>query len=129
MSYQYVATASSVAAGGTTETIAVTSPLPDGGVQVGKGYVVSGAVNLTSGSAATAAVVKVHRGTSTAGTAVWTATSTISATSSYTIPFCALDNLGGENSVQQYCVAVSQTSATSNGTFNVATIEVEAISS
>lgn len=124
---QYVATGGSIAAGGTAETIAVTSPLPDYGNPVSKGYIVSGVVNLTAGSSSTIGVLKVHRGTSTAGTAVYTASDTISGLALYSIPFFAYDNLGGETQFQQYCVAVSQTSATSNGTFTSSTISVETI--
>lgn len=124
---QYVATASAVAAGGTGETIAVTSPLPDYATPVSHGYVVSGVVNLTAGSSATTAVVRVRRGTTTAGSLVLAGTITVSTLASYNIPFCALDNLGGETGVQQYCVSVSQGAATSNGTFNSATIQAETI--
>ena len=109
------ATATSVTDGGATETVVLTI----GGVEtndVQRTVYVHGSLVIDPGTAATAVVVKVRRGTTTAGTEVGsTETQTGAAGNKRVIPFDASDT-PGEVSGQSYVVTIVETAATADGT-------------
>lgn len=106
--------AATVADGGGTETVVLTSAAVDAPGQ-GATVTVAGVVNLTTASAGTTAVVlKVRRGSTTGGTQVGTSI-TITATTSanYCIPFAVTDTPGDIASMT-YVVTITETGASSN---------------
>jgi hypothetical protein len=113
--------ATAVTTGGTAETVIVTSGFITVDT-VDKCVTVSGYINLTPGTSAVAAVLKIKRGTTTGGTQVGTTlTSTTIATKLITIPFMAVD-YPGESAGLVYSVTLVETSAAANGTVNQAYI-------
>lgn len=96
-----------------------------GGTSVVRGY-----INISTGAGTSAVVIKVKQGSATTGTLVGTAdTVAVSASTAYSIPFCQVVPAGGTISYpgNQYCVTVTQTGATGNGTVNDAAIEFASI--
>lgn len=79
-----------------------------------------GMVDITAGTAATAVVVKIRRGSTTSGAQVGSSiTKGVSGGSVHTVPIEVVDHPGlvaGET----YCVTVTETSATANGTVSYA---------
>src|ERR1039458_8994749 len=110
-----------VTTGGTGETVIVTS----GSITVAtvdRFVTVSGYTNLTPGTSAVAAVIKIRRGTGTGGTQVGTTlTSTTIATKLITIPLMAVDYPGAGAGLV-YSVTLVETSAAANGIVNQAYI-------
>ena len=112
-------TATAVTDGGATEKVVATlanvsTPGPEAEVNL------FGHVNITTGTAATAVVVKVRRGTDTSGTEVGTAeTDTLAAGNKESIPFNVVDT-PGDIAGESYVVTVTETSATADGTVNYA---------
>lgn len=127
MSSELAATATAVSITTTSETVAVTSPLPDVRHPAGAGVVIRATVNLVpAGTGTTAVVLKVRQGTTTGGTQVG-ATQTVSTGSTPGLDVTADIEVIDYNPSQplgQYCVTVTQTGATGNGTIQQATIEV-----
>jgi len=113
--------ATAVTDGGATETAFITSN-PITVDTVDKTVTISGYMNLTPGTSATAAVIKICRGAVKGGTQVGTTlTSTTIATKIITIPFMAVD-VPGESAGLVYTVSVTETTAGANGTVNQAYI-------
>lgn len=108
----------------TAEAVAATSAAKDIENPGGQGTRISGIVNVTTGAATTAVVVRVREDSLTGNVIGEALTHTIGAAVSATIPFDALDtSLTDDNKV--YVVTVTQTAATGNGTVNHAVINVE----
>lgn len=116
-----VSTATAVTDGGAVETVIVSSkPV----YTPGPGATVSlfGVVNITTGTAGTAVVVTLRRGSTTAGAVVGTATTdTTTAADHYTIPFEFVDEPGDVADLV-YSVTVTETAATADGTVNYASL-------
>ena len=114
-------TASAVADGGTTETVVLTLS----GVtmtQPGDRIVLQGEVNISPGTSGTAVVVRVRRGTTTAGTLVGNAiTHTLANPNSGTISIEVTDS-PGESAGLSYVITVQVTGAAANGTVNYAAL-------
>lgn len=107
--------------GGAVETVVLTGHSVNTDT-VQKTVTLFGVVNVTAGTSATAIVVKVRRGSTTAGVEVGTAeTTTAVATDDYSIPFACWDQ-PGEVAGATYCVTVTETAATADGTVNVASL-------
>lgn len=110
----------------TAETVVgVATNLPTSGDDVAQnGVRISGVLNVTAGTGTTAVVVKVRRTNAVTGTQVGTSlTVTLAAAAVANIPFDVVD--GPPGTLDDYCVTVTQTGATGNGTVNVASITVE----
>lgn len=116
-----LAVATAVTDGGATETVvlvsnAITTAGPNQTVTL------VGEVNITAGTNGVAAVIKIRRGSTTSGTQVGpTLTTTEVATKLYTIPFEITDAPGDVGGLT-YCVTVTETSASANGTVNYVAI-------
>lgn len=109
--------AAAVTDGHSTETIVLTCA-PVIVDQIQKTVSISGFLNITPGTNATACVVKIRRNTVT-GTQVGTTESPIDvAATSISIPFGATDT-PGESAGLVYVVTVAETSGTVNGTVNI----------
>lgn len=115
--------ATAVTDGGAVETVVLTT----GGIDTTpnqRRVLITGIVAITPGTAATAIVVKVRRGTTTGGTEVGTVESqTGAAGAPRVIPYHVEDS-PGEVAGQQYVVTVTETSATADGTVSVVTCSV-----
>jgi len=113
--------AASVTDGGQTETAVlasgqVSTPGPNATL------VLSGVVNITPGTAATAIVVNIREGNGTTGAVVYTTTDTnVIAATAQTIPFFAEFD-PGDVADEVYTVTVAETSASADGTVNYASI-------
>ena len=125
MSYRYTSVvAAAVTLTTTSETAAATSGAADEVRPIANGVLVKGFVNVTAGTATTAVVIKVRRGSGTGGTQVGnTLTHAVAAAGPNSIPIAAVDMPGpaaGQQApfVGQYTVTVTQTAATGNGTVN-----------
>ena len=118
---QYSATA--VSDGGATETAILTTGGIDTTPNQGR-VLITGIVAITPGTAATDVVIKVRRGTTTAGPQVGTLTSQVGAAGApRVVPYHVEDN-PGEVAGQEYTVTVAETSATSDGTVSVVTCSI-----
>jgi len=113
--------ATAVTDGGATETAIVTSN-PITVDTVDKTVTVWGYMNVTAGTSAVTAVIKVRRGATASGTQVGTTlTTTTVATKLYTIPFMAVD-VPGESAGLVYTATLAEGSAGADGTVNQAYI-------
>lgn len=84
---------------------------------------ISGVVNITAGTGTTAVVVKIRQGNTVGGTQVGVSlTHTLAAGASGQIAFDLLDSSFISTG---YCVTVTQTGASGNGTINDAAITAE----
>lgn len=122
-------TPSSVTLPTSTETIVVsTGSVSLGEGSTGQGVLVSGVVNLTTGTGTTAIVVTVRAGTHLTGAIIGNQlTVTVTAGSNYSIPFEVIDpTLTGSVS---YTVTIAQTGASANGTVNQGNITITTIES
>ena len=111
------ASAATVTDGGATETVVLTI---DGvnTTDVQRQVYIHGSLVIDPGTAATAVVVKVRRGTTVAGVEVGsTETQTAAAGLKRVIPFDAED-IPGEVANESYVVTVTETSATADGTLD-----------
>lgn len=121
------ATAAAVTVTTTSETVAVTSPVPDYQHPGGAGVLIRGTVSMTpAGTGTTALVIKVRQGTGTSGTQVGPST-TISAGSTPGLDLNGSIEVIDENPSEplgQYVITVTQTGASGNGTVAEAAIEV-----
>jgi len=108
----------------TVETVAVTTPVPDGLQRADRGLIVKGVVYLTAGTAATAATVRVRKGVGAGGAVVGPAIPiTVAAGNTVPLPFHVVDAEAGSGQAQ-YTVTVTQTTATGNGSIAYAAAEV-----
>lgn len=124
---ELAATATAVPIVTTTETVAVTSPLPDARRPAGAGIVIRGTVNLVpAGTGTTAVVLKVRQGTTNSGTQVGVSqTVQVGTTPGLdATPEIAVIDYNPAQPLGQYVVTVTQTGASGNGTIQQATIEV-----
>ena len=118
---QYSATA--VSDGGATETAILTTGGIDTTPQQER-VLITGIVSVTPGTAATAIVVKVRRGSGVSGAEVGsTETQTGAAGTSQVVSFHVEDN-PGEVEGEQYTITVTETSATAPGTVSVVTCSI-----
>ena len=111
------ASAATVTDGGAAETVVLTI---DGvnTTDVQRQVYIHGSLVIDPGTAATAVVVKVRRGTTVAGVEVGsTETQTAAAGLKRVIPFDATD-IPGEVADESYVVTVTETSATADGTLD-----------
>jgi hypothetical protein len=109
----------------TAETAAVTSdpftPSTDGAK-----VIISGVINITTGTAVTGVVIRVRRGVGTAGALVGeTEPHNLGASLTDDVSYSVTD-FPGAVAGQQYTATVVQTAATGNGTINNASINVTA---
>lgn len=127
MANLHVNEASAVTLVTTAETVVATiAPGLNINAPGGEGLSISGFINVTTGTATTAVVIRVRKGTTTADTLVDSAlTHTIGAAVSASIPFGALDQAATSATAQQYVVTIQQTAATANGTVNYALINAQ----
>lgn len=112
-----------------TETIVVsTGSVSLGEGSTGQGVLVSGVINLTTGTSTTGIVITIRAGTHLTGTIIGNQlTITAAAATNYSIPFEVIDpTLTGSVS---YSVTVTQTGASANGTVNQGNITITTIES
>jgi|KBSSwiStaDraftv2_1062776.scaffolds.fasta_scaffold1358516_2 hypothetical protein len=129
MSNNHCNTASAVTLVTTAETAVVTVTPFNTSSPGGEGVSISGSLNITTGTATTAVVIRVRQGSGVAGTVVGAAlTYTIGAAVSATIPYDVLDTTALSATGQQYTVTAQQTAASANGTVNLATVNAESSS-
>lgn len=84
----------------------------------GRTIALSGIVNVTAGTNAVAAVLKIRRDNGTGGTEIGTVTTdVVIATDHYTIPFFAIDAPGDVDSMV-YSVTLTMTSGSATSTVN-----------
>ena len=111
------ATAASVTDGGAAETVVLTIDGVDVNDPQSRVYI-HGSLVIDPGTASTAIVVKVRRGTTVAGVQVGsTETQTGAAGNKRVIPFDATD-IPGAVAGESYVVTVTETSATADGTLD-----------
>ena len=112
----------------TTETVVAVLPALGEALPGGGGFLISGIVNLTPGTAATGVIMRVRAGSTTAGAQIGNAdTHTVAAAAAQNIPFYALDG-AGPRAGNQYCVTAQQVAATGNATVNDVTMMLDVVS-
>ena len=115
--------ATAVTDGGAVETVVLTT----GGIDTTPNQsrvLITGIIAITPGTAATAVVVKVRRGSATTGTEVGTVTSQTGAGGAPRVIPYHVEDAPGEVAGEQYVVTVTETGATANGTVSVATCSI-----
>lgn len=129
--YTHAVQVTAAAATLAVETVIATSnilPLSSSG---GEGYKISGVVNFTEGTNGTAVTLRVRQGTLT-GTLVGVgAVHTLAAAAVASIPYSVVDTAAATSPPAGgvYVLTAQQTAATANGTANIATLEVTAVTS
>lgn len=116
----------------TAETAAATSSsVPENlAGPAAQGVKVSGVLNVTAGTTATAVTIRVRAGSGLTGAVIGNAiTHTLPAGETMSIPFEAIDSTLVQLAGAVYTVTVQQVGATANGSVNQATISTEPISS
>lgn len=112
----------------TSETTVLTSAAisDDLASAITTGVKVNGFINVTAGTAATLATIRVREGSGTGGTLVYeTEPFTVAAGSEYQVPYEALDATGfASGAGAQWTVTIQFTAATGNSTVNGASINV-----
>jgi hypothetical protein len=100
------------------ETVVATSnPIKTDGP--GRTILLQGVINVTAGTSAVAAVLKIRRGLTTGGAQVGTSvTQVVIATDGYNIPFLVTDSPGDVDSIQ-YSATLTMTSGAATSTVNV----------
>lgn len=112
--YNFVAGSTSVVT--TAETVAATTRGISTGF-AGQNIFVQGGFQITTGAGITSLVIKIERGSTAGGTAIYTSTGlAVSASSGYVFTVAATDTITGDVTGQQYVITVTQNGATGNGT-------------
>lgn len=110
----------------TAETVAIVLPVDPTNAPYPQGRVVRGFLNILAGTGATAFVIRVRQGSTTAGALVGTAdTVQVTAGNNLSVPYSQQDTGATPPANNVYCVTVQQTAATANGTVNDGNIEME----
>lgn len=129
MTVQAVGQGAAVTIVTTTETVAAVIPalaeVPGGG----GGMLLQGFVNVTIGTTAVSAQIKVRQGSTNAGTQVGL-TDTVNglvAGNTYSIPFAQVFAGLVPSPGNQFCVTVTQPAASANGTINDACIWLDSL--
>ena len=115
--------ATGVTDGGAVETAVLTTGGIDTTTNESK-VLITGIVALTPGTAATAVIIKVRRGTTVAGVEVGTLTSQVGTAGAPRVVPYHVEDVPGEVAGQQYVVTVTETSATANGTVSTVTCTI-----
>ena len=115
--------ATAVTDGGAVETVVLTMAGIDTTPNQSR-VLITGIVAITPGTAATAVVVKVRRGTTTAGAEIGTVESQTGAGGAPRVIPYHVEDVPGEVAGQEYVVTVTETSATADGTVSVVTSSV-----
>jgi len=98
----------------TTESVVVLTDILSSVSDAGEGKLVNATVALTPGTAATAATLRVRRGSGITGTIVQTVVRPVTAAVADAVSILALDNPAAPSS--QYAVTLQMTAATANTT-------------
>lgn len=118
MANQHAVAASAVTIPTTTETVIATLGPFNENQLGGQGVALDGGINLTVGTGATLATVRVRKGIDITGTLIGVAQSTtVTAGAAVSLPICELDPTLVQVGVT-YVVTVQQTAASANGTVN-----------
>lgn len=119
-------------AGGTAvpsaETVLAVTPVQS--VAAGLRVLIRGVVNLAAGAGTTAVVLKVRQGATVGGAQVGASyTVTLAAAANGSVPFAVEDASGwlGQAGGGQYCITLTQTGGTGNGSVNQGDLSVEVI--
>lgn len=128
MSHDQVANGTAVPS---AETVLIASSVNQVQPGINTKVVISGVVVLTAGTGTTAIVLRVRRGNTVGGALVQaTMTDTLAAGNSESIPFSMEDTtawLAAPANGGQYCLTVTQTGGTANGTCQVGDLRVEVL--
>lgn len=122
-------------ANGTTvpsaETILATTPVNNINPATATKVVLRGTVNLVAGTGTTAIVLKIYRGAAISGpNLLATLTLTLAAAANGSLPFSIEDTvawLASPANGGQYCISLTQTGGTANGTINLGDLQVEVL--